>query len=113
MDEAQLDQLEVDGFLVMPRVFPPDEVDRIRAELDQRLTRQNESLLKAAGGPVFAARNVADWFPAALTLWQKQDLLDLLLETLARISVWFAYSSLINLPEKPGLCPGIRTRPSR
>jgi hypothetical protein len=70
------EQVEQDGFALLPGVFSARQTDAIRHALDTALARASEvgsAILGRAGG-VYAARNVLTLWPAAAEVWLQPPL---------------------------------------
>jgi hypothetical protein len=75
MTEAGLRQLEEDGFLLLPAVFPAARVETILAELTATLEDPGAlAALRAQGGSIYAARNVLTLWPPAADVWRQPPL---------------------------------------
>lgn len=77
------DQLESDGFAVLPGVFTPNEVRAALAEWDDVIRRHagNPAIL-ANDGPAYGARNLLQLWPRVIELARHPRLRDPLLEAL-------------------------------
>jgi hypothetical protein len=71
-----LQEIEQDGFTVLPAVFPPEQVDVLLRELDAALgAAAGEGFtMRSEAGQVYAARNVLTLWPAAATVWRRPSL---------------------------------------
>jgi ectoine hydroxylase-related dioxygenase (phytanoyl-CoA dioxygenase family) len=76
-----LTQLERDGFVLLPAVFSPVQVDSILAQLESALNAHAPGAILTHAGTVYAARNILELWPAAAAIWRQP----LLQEILARI----------------------------
>jgi hypothetical protein len=68
-----LEQVERDGFTLLPGVFSAAEVEAMRAGLGAALEGGGAGVLGEAGG-VYAARNVLSLWPAAAEVWRRPAL---------------------------------------
>ena len=64
------DQLETDGFAMLPAVFPPDAVATTLAEWAEvtRAHAADDALLSGDGGPAYGARNLLEMWPRVAEL---------------------------------------------
>jgi hypothetical protein len=83
MDDPLLSRcrtLSTDGFTVLAGVFSPLEIAAVRAEAEAALDADGDTdaTLRAGDGSVYGARNVAQLWPSAASLWRRPTLTDLL-----------------------------------
>jgi hypothetical protein len=66
------EQLELEGFAILPRAFSSTEVDGFLEELARAITNpiHQKAALRGPKGSVYAARNLADLWPAVTSLWR-------------------------------------------
>ncbi|QJW99943.1 phytanoyl-CoA dioxygenase family protein [Frigoriglobus tundricola] len=78
------DQLDADGFTMLPTVFAPDEIGAVIAEWAEvtRAHAADEALLTGAGGPAYGARNLLELWPGVVGLVRAPGLRDALVEVL-------------------------------
>jgi hypothetical protein len=76
------DALTRDGFVTVPGVFTPPEVDAIVAALDRALNGETGSEIRNPAGTLTAARNVLALWPGVADLALRPSLHTLLAETL-------------------------------
>ena len=82
---AWRDQLERDGFAVLPGVFTPDEVRRALAEWAEVNRRHaGDEAILANDGPAYGARNLLQLWPGVLELARSPRLGGALVEVLGR-----------------------------
>lgn len=79
-----LEQLDRDGFVIVPDVFSDSAVDELLAQLSQTLTSSQDEAeaIRSRAGSVYAARNVLTLCPAARDVWRRAPLVELLSEVL-------------------------------
>lgn len=76
--------LEQDGYVLIRNVFSTTAIEALRTSLNQAMetSANRPTAMRARQGAVYAARNVADWFPQARDLWKAPPLHDLLHQVL-------------------------------
>jgi hypothetical protein len=76
------DQLEGDGFAMLPAVFAPEAVANVLAEWAEvtRAHAADDALLSGEGGPAYGARNLLEMWPRVVELARAPVLRDVLLE---------------------------------
>jgi hypothetical protein len=78
-----LAQLEREGFVVLPGVYSPGEIERMIGALESGLGRDEQvGPIRSEQGTVYAARNVADLWPAVTEVWQCSPLREALVGAL-------------------------------
>lgn len=78
-----LHAIQNDGYAIIPAVFAPHEVDEIAGQLAGTLGAASGGMaVRTRNDAVYAARNVDEWFPQALTLWRQDRLIELLRDVL-------------------------------
>ena len=80
----RLQQIEKDGFTVVPQVYAAGEYQQLAADVQAVLSccTDDGTSLRRANGAIFGARNLLNIFPSARTLWRKPPLLELLVNVL-------------------------------
>lgn len=65
-----IDQLHQEGFVLIPGVFPPTQVQHLRSSLEQALTlgQSADPAIRGSEGTVYAARNILHLCPEAARL---------------------------------------------
>lgn len=76
-----IERLNRDGYLMLPAVFTPAEVDVIRAECAQALATASDSVL-VNGGPPYGARNLLMLWANVLSLVRRPNLAEVLRDVL-------------------------------
>jgi hypothetical protein len=77
--DANLAQLERDGFIILPSVFTAAESDAANRQLTDAISNATGDLsIRTRSNTIYAARNVTEWFPQASRLWQKEQLVRVL-----------------------------------
>src|SRR5262245_27956769 len=75
--------LEANGYVVLPGVFSPAQLDEIVQGLEKAFANDtNGSTMRSADGNVYGARNLLQLFPASVNLWMEPTLLQVLAESL-------------------------------
>jgi ectoine hydroxylase-related dioxygenase (phytanoyl-CoA dioxygenase family) len=64
-------QLEEDGYAVLPTVFDPDSVEAMTDALERAFAAENEAALRSQEGTVYAARNVLTLWPDIAEVWRQ------------------------------------------
>jgi hypothetical protein len=84
MRPAWSEALDRNGFTLLGEVFDGAEIVELANELSQVLAiaSSEPGAIRSYAGCVYAARNVLDLFPAAIEVWQREPLLEVLTETL-------------------------------
>jgi Phytanoyl-CoA dioxygenase (PhyH) len=76
---AWLRQLDEDGYVLVPDVFPAGAVAEMTRALEQALAaRGGDSAIRGEEGTVYAARNVLSLWPGSAAVWRRPPLPDLL-----------------------------------
>ena len=79
----ELTSLAAAGYVLLPRVLAPAQVDAILARLDQAFHEDTTgATLRAQDGSVYGARNLLRLWPGVADVWRVPPLLGLLTETL-------------------------------
>ncbi len=76
------DAIEQDGFAIVHGAYSVVEVDALLREVEQGIACGSEANIKSSLGETYAARNLAEFSPNLLFLWQTPGLIDLLKETI-------------------------------
>jgi hypothetical protein len=79
--EDTIQSLDRDGFVIVPGVFSPGQVETILASLQAALAQDASGVL-GREGTVYAARNLLDLWPPAREVWREPPLLELLVRIL-------------------------------
>jgi Phytanoyl-CoA dioxygenase (PhyH) len=81
---SRLQDIERDGFTLIPAVYSDDECHQMAATLLAALVDYSDGAiaLRRANGTIYGARNLLTIFPAAKTLWRRPSLLELLADVL-------------------------------
>ena len=61
--------LDRDGFVLLPGLFPSEEVQRLRDALAAALAEGADGTMRSSAGAVYGARNVLERFPPARASW--------------------------------------------
>lgn len=69
------DELERDGFAVVPGVLSPAECGAVVARIEAALAEAEGPAIRGGEGTVYAARNVLAVWPPAASVWQRPTLL--------------------------------------
>jgi hypothetical protein len=76
-------EIDVNGFVVLPAVYSPTEVDNILRGLEKAFKNDaNGSTMRSADGNVYGARNLLQLYPAAATIWMQPVLLRMVTDVL-------------------------------
>jgi Phytanoyl-CoA dioxygenase (PhyH) len=76
---AWLRQLDEDGYVLVPDVFPAGAVAEMTRALEQALAaRGGDAAIRGEEGTVYAARNVLSLWPGSAAVWRRPPLPDLL-----------------------------------
>jgi hypothetical protein len=73
--QAQRNQLERDGFTVLPGMFSPEEVGDRLGGLEEAFARSGNGVLRSSRA-IYGARNVAQLWPGVVDAWRKAPLVD-------------------------------------
>jgi hypothetical protein len=76
-----LGKVERDGFVVLAAVFQDSEVEQLRAELCQALSKPKAALIQSEDA-IVGARNLLQIWPGLADVWRRPPLLALLIEVL-------------------------------
>jgi hypothetical protein len=78
------EQLEADGFALLPDVFTPEAVAGVIAEWEEVTRRYaaDDAVLSSEGGPAYGARNLLDLWPRAADLARAPALADAITDVL-------------------------------
>jgi hypothetical protein len=68
------EQVERDGYTVLPGVFVPGQVEALLAGLTAALRPDAAEAIRSDGGTVYAARNVLTLWPPAASVWRQPPL---------------------------------------
>jgi hypothetical protein len=80
---AWLQEVERDGYSVLPRVFTFSQVEVILRDLGQALSAlKEEGVVRSDAGSVYAARNLLTLWPEAAEVWRRPPLEEALAEIL-------------------------------
>jgi len=72
-----------DGYVVLPKVFPDDQIETIVHELNKAFAEdRNGSTLRCEDGSVYGARNLLQLWPKVTEVWQQSALPEMLQEVL-------------------------------
>jgi hypothetical protein len=77
-----LQQINRDGFAVLPAVFASREIETILGSLETAFQTQQDSAIRSEAGHIYPARNLLSTWPAVAALWQISPLQDLLADVL-------------------------------
>lgn len=82
-----LEQIELNGFTLIPSVFPRAIVDKLRNELSIVIEQPPDltNSIRKRNGAVYAARNVTKLVPAVRDVWNQQPLPELLAAVLGPV----------------------------
>jgi hypothetical protein len=79
-----IEQLDRDGFVVLPGVFAAVETVTLALDLERALaiSEREGQAIRSRAGVVYAARNVLELYPPARDVWRRSSLVELLTSVL-------------------------------
>jgi len=81
--QPELQEFARDGFAMLTSVFSRAEIDMLTAELTDALAKPGASVLRR-DDIVYAARNLIQVWPQAVSVWRRQPVIDFLRQVLGR-----------------------------